>query len=111
MIHEGDKALKARWAARFNALPPAARVALREALMDLRADALRRAEYCWGRHKAPMAYYWKVVGVYAGHLGCAIRVYPEEPSADAQGCSCGRLRKLKADGGNAAPTPPQRELQ
>lgn len=27
----------------------------------------------WGRHKAPMALYWKVVGVYAGHIARALR--------------------------------------
>jgi hypothetical protein len=41
--------------------------------MDLREDALKRAEYCWRKHKAPMALYWKVVGVYAGHLARVMR--------------------------------------
>ena len=36
------------------------------------ADALARAELQWKRHKAPMALYWKVGGVYAGHLARAI---------------------------------------
>lgn len=72
MIRQADSDLKATWRARFDELPPSARLALRTALMDLRADALVRAEYCWRKHKAPMALYWKCVGVYAGHLARAI---------------------------------------
>ena len=37
-------------------------------LIDLRRDALARAEKSWRSHKAPMAAYWKSVAVYAGHL-------------------------------------------
>ena len=76
MIHNADRQLKALWQARFASLPAPAREALRTALLDLRSDALARAEAQWRRHKAPMALYWKVVGVYAGHLARAI------PSAD-----------------------------
>ena len=72
-IHRSDADLKHAWRARFQALPPAARHALRAALLDLREDALRRAQFQWRRHKAPMACYWKVVGVYAGHLARALR--------------------------------------
>lgn len=72
MIRKADRDLKTACRARFAALPPPARAALRGALLDLRADALRRAETQWRRHKAPMALYWKVVGVYAGHLARAI---------------------------------------
>ena len=72
-IRRGDAELKATWGARFAALPRPAQEALRAALLDLRRDALRRAELQWRRHKAPMALYWKVVGVYAGHLARAIR--------------------------------------
>ena len=72
MIRKGDKALKALWRERFAALPAPARQALRACLLDLRADALARAQHQWARHKAPMAVYWKVVGVYAGHLARAI---------------------------------------
>lgn len=72
MIHEADKQLKRAWLQRFAGLPPDARAALRAALMDLRADALARAQVQWARHKAPMALYWKVVGVYAGHLARSI---------------------------------------
>ena len=72
-IQRADRALKAAWRTRFHALPPCAREALRLCLLDLRADALARAELQWRRHKAPMACYWKVVGVYAGHLARALR--------------------------------------
>lgn len=72
-IRKGDAALKAAWGKRFAALPAPARHALKLALLDLRADALDRAEYQWRRHKAPMAVYWKVVGVYAGHLARSIK--------------------------------------
>lgn len=72
MIRQADKDLKEKWRARFAGLPAPARAALREALLDLRADALQRADLQWKRHKAPLAYYWKVVGVYAGHIARAI---------------------------------------
>lgn len=73
MIHQADRELKASWRARFLQLPPEARHALRRALLDLRNDALLRAQAQWRAHKAPMACYWKVVGVYAGHLARALR--------------------------------------
>lgn len=72
MIHQADRDLKSTWGDRFASLSPDARKALRDALCDLRTDALSRAELCWTRHKAPMALYWKCVGVYAGHLAKAI---------------------------------------
>ena len=72
-IHRADADLKQAWRSRFNALPPAARDALRLALLDLRHDALQRAELQWRRHKAPMACYWRALGVYAGHLARALR--------------------------------------
>ena len=53
-------------------LPLTARIQLRNALLDLRKDSLERAQMQWKRHKAPMALYWKVVGVYAGHIARAI---------------------------------------
>ena len=43
-------------------------------LRDLRSDPLIRAEVQWRRHKAPMARYWKAVGVCAGHI---TRVIPK----------------------------------
>lgn len=73
MIHEADHRLRDTWGARFKGLPDDSKWALYHALMDLREDALRRADYCWRKHKAPMALYWKVVGVYAGHLARAVR--------------------------------------
>ncbi|AOW24615.1 hypothetical protein AVM11_11600 [Sphingomonas melonis TY] len=60
-------------AARLANLPPAARDELRALLLDLRRDAQVRAEECWRRHKAPMATYWKVVSVYAGHIARVLR--------------------------------------
>ena len=110
MIRKADKQLKALWLARFEALPPAARRALREALLDLRADALERAQVQWARHKAPLACYWKVVGVYAGHLARAIRVSPSRAAAARQGCTCGRLRTLNANGRHADGSPAQQDL-
>lgn len=68
MIREGDKKLKEAWKNRFQSLPEDSKAALKAALLDLRSDALKRAQYCWKKHKAPMALYWKVVGVYAGHI-------------------------------------------
>ena len=72
-IHRADADLKHAWLSRFNALPPPAREALRLCLPDLRKDALHRADLQWRRHKAPMACYWKAVGVYAGHLARTLR--------------------------------------
>lgn len=60
-------------AQRILMLPEPQRRLLAELLMDLRRDALERADTCWRRHKAPMAVYWKAVGVYAGHIARAIR--------------------------------------
>lgn len=74
MIHQTDKELKQRWLAAFNGLEPSAKAALKLCLLSLREDALHKANYCWKKHKAPMALYWKVVGVYAGHLAKAIKL-------------------------------------
>ncbi len=60
-------------AARLKSLSPATRGELRALLLDLRHDARIRAEDCWRRHKAPMAAYWKVVSVYAGHIARVLR--------------------------------------
>ena len=73
MIHSADCDLKRAWELIFKGLPEDSRTALRRALLLLRIDALARAQHQWKRHKAPMALYWKVVGVYAGHLARAIR--------------------------------------
>ena len=72
-IHSADRLLRQLWADRFANLPPDAREALAGALTDLRRDARRRAELQWRRNKAPMAFYWRVVAVYAGHLARALR--------------------------------------
>jgi hypothetical protein len=58
---------------RLRALPEPVREALRAILMDLGADADERAAACWRKHKAPMAAYWKAVGVYARHIAKALR--------------------------------------
>ena len=59
--------------ARLQSLSPAARAELRQLLLELRGDAQVRADDCWRRHKAPMAAYWKVVSVYAGHVARVLR--------------------------------------
>ena len=97
MIRKADRDLKTAWRSRFASLPPPARTALRAALLDLRADALRRAEAQWRRHKAPMALYWKVVGVYAGHLARAI------PRSGAPAAPAGRRPPLPAAPSHPAP--------
>lgn len=59
--------------ARLQSLSPVARAELRQLLLELRVDSQARAEECWRRHKAPMAAYWKVVSVYAGHVARVLR--------------------------------------
>jgi len=54
-------------------LPVEARAALRELLLEIRADARVRAEKCWRTHKAPMAVYWKCIAVFAGHIARVCR--------------------------------------
>lgn len=54
-------------AQRVASLPPEARAALKTLLLEIRADAQVRAAECWRKHKAPMACYWKVISVLAGH--------------------------------------------
>lgn len=48
-------------------------MALRMLLLDLRRDASANAQKCWSAHKSPMAMYWKVVAVYAGHIARLLR--------------------------------------
>ncbi len=74
MIHKSDKELKQQWLERFDTLPGEAKFALKSALNDLHESALEKSKHCWAKHKAPMALYWKVVGVYAGHLSRAIKI-------------------------------------
>jgi len=49
-------------------LTPAERQRVRAVLLAIRDDARGRAAKCWATHKAPMALYWKAVGVYANHI-------------------------------------------
>lgn len=74
MIREQTKELSSKWQSIFEKLPLESRIGLRQALLELRQDALNKSKYCWDKHKAPMAFYWKVVGVYAGHIARAIKV-------------------------------------
>jgi hypothetical protein len=60
-------------AAKLHTLPEPAKAALLEVLGEIRADAARRAAESWARHKAPMACYWKVISVLAGHIARAIK--------------------------------------
>jgi hypothetical protein len=48
------------------------RASIAAALRAIQGDARDRADKCWRTHKAPMALYWKAVGVYAGHLARSI---------------------------------------
>jgi len=73
MIRKADEELKAIWLEEFRTLSPEAKGALKRVLKALHKDALQRAQYQWRNNKAPMAYYWKVVGVYAGHIARAIK--------------------------------------
>lgn len=73
MIRAANKELHGKWAEIFNALPEDSRAALKSALQLLHRDSIEKANYCWKKHKAPMALYWKVVGVNAGHLSRSIK--------------------------------------
>lgn len=46
---------------------------LREVLLDIRKESLANADKSWKKHKAPMAAYWKAVGVYSGHIARSLR--------------------------------------
>ncbi|WP_454858773.1 hypothetical protein [Rhizobium binxianense] len=61
-------------AARIRSLSPEARQVLADLLRELSLDARQRAETSWRQNKAPMAVYWKAVGVYAAHLHRVIRL-------------------------------------
>lgn len=60
-------------------LPEPARIALGALLRDLGADAERQAQEAWRRRKAPMAAYWRAVGVYARHAARLCIVAPNQP--------------------------------
>jgi hypothetical protein len=49
-------------------LTPDEKSRLRRVLLAIRDDARERAQECWRKHKAPMAVYWKCVGVYTNHI-------------------------------------------
>jgi hypothetical protein len=49
-------------------LPAESRAALRKVLLELSKTAAEKAQKSWRTHKAPMAVYWKAVGVYAKHI-------------------------------------------
>ena len=49
-------------------LTPDERSRVRTVMLAIRDDARERSQESWRRHKAPMAVYWKAVGVYANHI-------------------------------------------
>lgn len=55
------------------ALSPETRGALCVLLVSIRDEARAKAQKSWKQNKAPMAAYWKVVGVYVEHIRRAIR--------------------------------------
>lgn len=72
-VWRANRPLIAAYEQRLGSLDASARRQLSRALFDLRSDALERAELQWRRHKAPMAHYWRMVGVYAGQLARSVR--------------------------------------
>lgn len=69
-------------AARAAAMPPEAREWLIAFLCDLRRDARERSASSWRAHKAPLAVYWKVVGVWSTHLIRTLR-HTAQPAPEA----------------------------
>lgn len=57
----------------IQSLPEDTRKLLRALLLDIRASAQTKAQHSWRYSKAPMAFYWKVVAVYAGHIARLLR--------------------------------------
>jgi hypothetical protein len=57
----------------LKSLSPEVRKALRELLMELRAEAHAKAEASWLKRKGPMAVYFRAVAVYAGHIARLLR--------------------------------------
>lgn len=60
-------------ARRVQDLPDDTRALLSEILLDLSREAHARAEASWQKRKAPMAVYWRSVGVYARHFSRLLR--------------------------------------
>ena len=58
-------------ARRLEELPPEARAALRDVLLELADQANANAEEAWRRRKGPMAAYWRAVSTYAKHIARA----------------------------------------
>lgn len=71
-------------AARLAELPLEARAALRDLVVEISIEAARHAETHWRKHKAPMAAYWKAVGVYAKHTARVIGPAPRRRPAGAE---------------------------
>lgn len=79
----------------LTALPASQRAALAAVLQELAADAGRRAQDSWRRHKAPMAVYWKACSVYARHIARVLRAGAAPDGAEANGeGGYGRWRPL-----------------
>ena len=57
----------------LRAQPPHVRGLVRNLMLNIRADALPRAESCWRKHKGFQALYWRLVAVYTGHAARALR--------------------------------------
>jgi hypothetical protein len=57
----------------LQAQKPFVRLVVRNLMLEISADSLKRAELCWRRKKAPMAAYWKSVSVYAKHAARGLR--------------------------------------
>jgi uncharacterized membrane protein len=53
-------------------LPPESRAALAEVLREIGQVAEDTAQDSWRARKAPMAAYWRAVGVYARHVARAV---------------------------------------
>lgn len=71
--HVQNPLLKLRAAEKFQALPYEAKVALREALLELSAEARAKAQHSWEKRKAPMAAYHYAVAVYARQFARLLR--------------------------------------
>lgn len=70
----GANPLLARPAARsIRALGPAARAAVRQLLIELRADAIETSHKSWEKSKSPMCAYWADVATFAGSAARFLR--------------------------------------
>jgi hypothetical protein len=78
LIHPKTEELTRQITASFEKVPNEARQALSKALTAVRHHATSLAEHQWKNHKAPMAAYWRVVGVWCGHFARAIKKSPAD---------------------------------